>query len=106
MTLIYFLDTLKSATNTQHRCKEPSGEANLRRKEKAMGTMVKAETRRFRIRGTWYTVEAPCVKAAIRKLVTEDGDFTYTPHWYTGSNRKSWAEVTTSYGYECIVEEV
>ncbi len=71
-----------------------------------MGTMVKAETRRFRIRGTWYTVEAPCVKAAIRKLVTEDGDFTYTPHWYTGSNRKSWAEVTTSYGYECIVEEV
>lgn len=71
-----------------------------------MGTMVKAETRRFKIQGTWYTVEAHYVKAAIRKLVTENGEFTYIPHWYTGSNRKSWAEVRTNYGYECIVEEV
>lgn len=68
--------------------------------------MIQTEKRRFRIRGTWFTVEASYIKAAIIKLVTGDGDFTYTPHWYTNSNRKSWAEVRTSYGYECIVEEV
>lgn len=62
--------------------------------------------KRYRIRGTWYTVEATCLKQAIRKLVTKDDDFTYHPHWYTRKNRKSWAEVETDYGYKCIVEEV
>lgn len=60
----------------------------------------------FRIRGTWYTVKASCMYRAILKLVSEDGDFVYKNHWYTRSNRKSWAEVETEYGYKCIVEEI
>lgn len=62
--------------------------------------------RKFRIRGTWYTVNASCLKQALLKLVDEDGDFTYRPHWYTRSTRKSWAEFQTSYGYSGIIEEV
>lgn len=60
----------------------------------------------FRIRGTWYTVKASCMYRAILKLVSEDRDFVYKNHWYTRSNRKSWAEVETEYGYKCIVEEI
>ncbi len=62
--------------------------------------------RRFRIKGNTEIVNAGCLKQAIRKLVAEDGDYVYTPHWYTRSSRKSWAEVRTTWGYECIVEEV
>ena len=62
--------------------------------------------KKFRIRGTWYTVSAACMKQAILKLVDEDGNFTYKIHWYTRSNRKSWAEVETDWGYKCVVEEV
>lgn len=43
----------------------------------------------YRIKGTWYTVKASCIRQALKKLVDEDGDFIYTPHWYTRSNRKS-----------------
>lgn len=60
----------------------------------------------YRIRGTWYTITASCMSQAIKKLVDPYGDYTYRNHWYTKSNRKSWAEVETSYGYSCIVEEV
>ena len=60
----------------------------------------------FRIKGTWYTVKANCMKQALLKLVDEDGDFTYTRHWYTRSNRKSWCTFETTYGYKGIVEEV
>lgn len=63
------------------------------------------EIRRFHIKGSTLVVVAPCLKAAIRKLVDAD-DFTYTRHWYSGSNRKSWASVETGYGYKCIVEEL
>lgn len=62
--------------------------------------------KKYRIRGTWYTVSASCMRQAILKLVSEDGDFVYRHHWYTRSNRKAWAEVETDYGYKCIVEEV
>lgn len=61
--------------------------------------------KQYRIRGTWYTIKARCMKEAIKKLV-EELDFIYQNHWYTRSNRKAWAEVTTGYGYHCIVEEV
>ena len=64
------------------------------------------EMKSFRIRGTWYTVKATCIKQALLKLVDSDGDFTYRPHWYTRSNRKSWAEFETGYGYRGVVEEV
>lgn len=60
----------------------------------------------YRIKGTWYTVRANSFPQALRKLVDEDGDFTYKPHWYTRSNRKSWAEFQTGYGYSGIIEEV
>lgn len=60
----------------------------------------------YRIRGTWYTVKASCIRQALLKLVDADGDFTYSPHWYTKSRRKSWAEFETSYGYKGILEEV
>ena len=66
----------------------------------------KKEMKNFRIRGTWYTVKATCLKQALLKLVDSDGDFTYRPHWYTRSNRKSWAEFETGYGYRGVVEEV
>lgn len=59
----------------------------------------------YRIRGCWMTVKANCMKNAIKKLVDES-NFIYKNHWYTKSNRKSWAEVETDYGYKCIVEEV
>lgn len=62
--------------------------------------------KKYRIKGTWYTIKARCIKQALLKLVDEHGDFTYTPHWYTRSNRKSWAEFETSYGYKGIIEEV
>lgn len=62
--------------------------------------------RKFRIRGLTYEVKATCLRQAILKLVSDDGDFVYTPHWYTRSNRKSWAEFETNYGYKGIVEEV
>lgn len=62
--------------------------------------------KKFRIRGTWYTVRASCLKQALMKLVDENGDFTYTPHWYTRDNKKSWASFETSYGYSGIVEEI
>lgn len=61
--------------------------------------------KQYRIRGTWYTIKARCMKEAIKKLV-EELDFIYQNHWYTRSNRKAWAEVWTGYGYHCIVEEV
>ena len=64
------------------------------------------EMKNFRIRGTWYTVKATCLKQALLKLVDSDGDFTYRSHWYTRSNRKSWAEFETGYGYRGVVEEV
>ena len=51
-------------------------------------------------------VKATCLKQALLKLVDSDGDFTYRPHWYTRSNRKSWAEFETGYGYRGVVEEV
>ena len=51
-------------------------------------------------------VKASCIKQALLKLVDADGDFTYRPHWYTKSGRKSWAEFETSYGYKGILEEV
>ena len=62
--------------------------------------------RRWRIRGTWYTVTARCAREALRKLVDADEDFTYRNHWYTRSRKKAWAEFETSYGYSGIVEEV
>ena len=62
--------------------------------------------RRFRIRGNTEIVNATCLKQALYKLVDEDGDFTYIPHWYTKTNKKSWASFETSYGYSGIVEEV
>ena len=62
--------------------------------------------REYRIRGSVETVRASCLKQALLKLVDADGDFTYTPHWYTRSRRKSWAEFETSYGYKGIIEEV
>ena len=64
------------------------------------------EMKSFRIRGTWYTVRATCLRKALLKLVDSDGDFTYQAHWYTRSNRKSWAEFETGYGYSVVVEEV
>ena len=60
----------------------------------------------YRIIGSTEIIKASCLKQAIRILVTPDSDFQYTPHWYTKSNRLSWAEVSTDYGYDCIVEEV
>lgn len=60
----------------------------------------------YRIKGLWYTVKATCMKQALLKLVDSEGDFTYTHHWYTNSNRKAWCEFRTSYGYEGILEEV
>ena len=62
--------------------------------------------KKFRIKGTWYTVNASCMSQALRQLVDPDGDYTYKLHWYTRSNRKSWCEFETSYGYHGIVEEV
>lgn len=44
--------------------------------------------KQFRIRGTWYTVKATCIKQAILKLVDNDGDSKYTKHFYTRSNQK------------------
>ena len=60
----------------------------------------------FRIKGTWYTVKASCIRQALLKLVDEGGDFTYKIHFYTKSKQKSWAEFETSYGYKGILEEV
>lgn len=62
--------------------------------------------KKFRIRGTWYTVSATCLKQALLKLVDADGDFTYERHWYTRSHQKSWASFETSYGYKGVIEEV
>lgn len=62
--------------------------------------------KKWRIKGTWYTVTASCAKQALFKLVDSDGDFVYRNHWYTRSTRKSWAEFETSYGYKGIIEEV
>lgn len=62
--------------------------------------------KRFRIRGSTLIIKATCIKQALFKLVDEDGDFTYTPHWFTRSNRKSYAEFETSYGYKGVLEEV
>lgn len=66
------------------------------------------EKRYYRIRGTWYTVPAPTLRAAVRKLITDDDSeiAEYTPHWYTRTNRPAWARVRTTYGYICTVEEV
>ena len=69
-------------------------------------TKERKAMRKFRIRGLWYEVSANCLRDALKKLVDSDGDFQYTPHWYTRTNRKSWASFTTSYGYTGIVEEV
>lgn len=68
--------------------------------------MEQITMKKYRIKGTWYIVKASCIKQALLKLVDDGGDFTYTPHWYTRSNRKSWAEFETSYGYKGILEEV
>lgn len=62
--------------------------------------------RRFRIKDTTEIIEANSMKQALLILVAPDGDFTYKNHWYTKSNRKSWAEFETSYGYSGIVQEV
>lgn len=62
--------------------------------------------RKFRIKGNTEIIKAHCMKQAILKLVDPDGDFTYKNHWYTKTNRKSWAEFITSYGYSGIVEEI
>mgnify|MGYP001622910727 len=62
--------------------------------------------RRFRIKDTTEIIEANSMKQALLILVDPDGDFTYKNHWYTKSNRKSWAEFETSYGYSGIVQEV
>ena len=62
--------------------------------------------RKWRIKGTWFTVTARSAKEALKKLVDADGDFTYKNHWYTKSNRKAWAEFETSYGYTGIIEEI
>ena len=64
------------------------------------------DMRKWRIRGTWFTVNASCAKQALLKLVDSDGDFVYKNHWNTKRNTKSWAEFETSYGYKGIVEEV
>ena len=62
--------------------------------------------KQYRIKGTWYTIKASCIRRALLKLVDADGDFTYKSHWYTKSLRKSWAEFETGYGYKGILEEV
>lgn len=62
--------------------------------------------KQFRIRGSLLVIKASCIKQALLKLVDPDGDFRYTPHWYTCSLRKSWVEFETSYGYKGILEEV
>jgi hypothetical protein len=62
--------------------------------------------KQYRIKGNTEKVKASCMKQALYKLIDEDGDFVYQNHWYTKSKRKAWAEVETSYGYKCIVEEV
>ena len=43
--------------------------------------------KQYRIRGTWYTVKARCIRQALLKLVDADGNFTYKSHWYTKSRR-------------------
>lgn len=60
----------------------------------------------FHVKGWPLIAEARTLKDAIFKLVDRDGGFTYRPHWYSHSDRKSWAEVTMTDGYVCIVEEV
>lgn len=62
--------------------------------------------KRFRIKGSTEIVTASCMRQALLRLVDPDGDFVYKNHWYTRSNKKSWAEFETSYGYIGIVEEV
>ena len=62
--------------------------------------------KQYRIKGTWCTIKASCIRRALLKLVDADGDFTYKSHWYTKSRRKSWAEFETGYGYKGILEEV
>ena len=62
--------------------------------------------RRFRIKDTTEIIEANSMIQAFLILVDPDGDFTYKNHWYTKSNRKSWAEFEISYGYSGIVQEV
>lgn len=62
--------------------------------------------RRFRIKGSTEIVEAYSMKRALLKLVDPDGDFVYKNHWYTRSNKKSWCEFETSYGYKGIVMEI
>lgn len=62
--------------------------------------------KRFRIKGSTEIVTASCMRQALLKLVDPDGDFVYKNHWYTRSNKKSWAKFETSYGYIGIVEEV
>ena len=52
------------------------------------------------------TVNASCMKDALRKLVDADLDLVYKNHWYTRSNRKACCEFRTNYGYSGIVEEV
>ena len=84
----------------------PLNKSNIKAAISAIRSEREKKMREFRIKGLWYTVKATCLRQALKKLVDEDGDFTYTPHWYTRSNRKSWAEFETSYGYKGIVEEV
>lgn len=62
--------------------------------------------KKFRIKGNTEIIIASCMKQALCKLVDPDGDFVYRNHWYTKSNKKSWAEFETSYGYKGIVEEL
>ena len=62
--------------------------------------------KKYRIKGNTEIVKASCMRQALYKLIDADGDFVYRNHWYTRSNRKAWAEVETSYGYRCIVQEV
>lgn len=73
--------------------------SQVRRKGRSM--------KKFRIKGSISVINANCLLEATKKLVCEKDEIAeYKPHWYTHSNRKSWAEVKTTYGYECIIEEV
>ncbi len=62
--------------------------------------------KKFRIKGHTDIITASCMKRALYILVDPDGEFVYKNHWYTRSNKKSWAEFETTYGYSGIVEEV
>lgn len=61
---------------------------------------------KYRIKGSTLIINASSMKQAIKKLVAPDGDFKYSIHFYTKTVKSSWADVETSYGYRCIVEQI